>query len=104
VNHITKYERYPKKQSHESQQRTLENARRTLAILEQQAAGYTTLTIPAHLKIELEDKRREIAELENALRSATLSSDYLKPELLNQEYKITTVFSATLTLSFYTKK
>ncbi len=39
-------------------------ARRALAILEEQAAGYTALTIPAHLKIELEAKRREVAELE----------------------------------------
>lgn len=39
-------------------------ARRALAILEEQAAGYTALTIPAHLQIELEAKRREVAELE----------------------------------------
>ncbi len=39
-------------------------ARRALATLEEQAAGYTTLTIPAHLQIELEEKRREAAELE----------------------------------------
>ncbi len=43
--------------------RALARARRALAILEDQAAGYTSLTIPAHLKIELEDKRREVAEL-----------------------------------------
>lgn len=47
-------------------QRALEVARRSLAILEQQAAGYTSLTIPAHLQIELEDKRREVARLEGA--------------------------------------
>ena len=45
-------------------QRALQMARRTLAILEEQAAGYTALTIPAHLKIELEEKRRQVAELE----------------------------------------
>jgi len=39
-------------------------ARRALAILEEQAAGYTVLTIPTHLKIELEEKRREAANLE----------------------------------------
>jgi len=48
--------------------RALENARRALAILEAQAAGYTSLTIPAHLKIELEDKRREVEELERRLK------------------------------------
>ena len=48
--------------------RALARARRTLAILEEQAAGYTSLTIPAHLKLELEDKRREVQELERRLQ------------------------------------
>jgi len=43
---------------------TLRMAHRALAILEEQAAGYTALTIPVHLKIELEEKRREVAALE----------------------------------------
>ncbi len=45
-------------------QAALRMARRALAILEGQVAGYTALTIPTHLKIELEEKRREVAELE----------------------------------------
>jgi len=49
--------------------RALRMARRSLATLEEQAAGYTSLTIPAHLKIQLEDKRREVAELEKRLKS-----------------------------------
>jgi hypothetical protein len=48
----------------------LTRARRTLAILEEQAAGYTALTIPAHLKVELEEKRREVADLEDRLRAS----------------------------------
>ena len=48
--------------------RALARARRILAILEEQAAGYTSLTIPAHLKLELEDKRREVQELERRLK------------------------------------
>jgi len=44
--------------------RALSMARRALAILEEPAAGYTALTIPTHLKIELEEKRREVADLE----------------------------------------
>jgi hypothetical protein len=44
-------------------QAALLRARRALAALEEQAAGYTTLTIPVHLKLDLEDKRREVAEL-----------------------------------------
>ena len=43
-------------------------ARRVLAILEEQAAGYERLQIPVHLQINLEDKRREVAELEARLR------------------------------------
>ncbi|MCD6345751.1 MAG: hypothetical protein J7M17_09160 [Anaerolineae bacterium] len=50
----------------------LERAHRALAILEAQAAGYTALTIPVHLKLDLEAKRREVAELEARLpRAAT---------------------------------
>ncbi|WP_068816313.1 TIR domain-containing protein [Phormidesmis priestleyi] len=43
-------------------------ARRSLAILEEQAAGYGKLQIPTHLRIDLEEKRREVAELEARLR------------------------------------
>jgi len=46
----------------------LEMARRSLAILEVQAAGYGKLQIPTHLRIDLEEKRREVAELETRLR------------------------------------
>lgn len=42
----------------------LRMARRALALLEQQVAGYGALHTPVHLLIELEEKRREVAELE----------------------------------------
>ncbi len=45
-------------------QQQLKTARAVLAVLEGQAAGYTVLTIPAHLKIELDAKRKEVAALE----------------------------------------
>lgn len=48
-------------------QRALDMARRNLAILEEQTAGYTALTIPAHLRIQLEDKRREVEDLARRL-------------------------------------
>ena len=48
-------------------QKRLKRARQSLAILEEQAAGYTVLTIPAHLKIELDEKRQEVADLEAGL-------------------------------------
>ena len=44
-------------------------ARRSLAILEEQAAGFGKLHIPAHLQLDLEEKRREVAELEARLRN-----------------------------------
>lgn len=47
------------------------NARRVLVALEAQAAGYTSLTIPAHLQIELEDQRRRVQELEVRLKMGT---------------------------------
>ena len=52
----------------EGLQRALEMARRALAILEEQAAGYTALTMPAHLVIELEEQRKKVAELEALVR------------------------------------
>ena len=39
-------------------------AKRSLAILEEQAAGFGKLHIPAHLQLELEAKRQQVAELE----------------------------------------
>lgn len=48
------------------QNSALEIAKRALAILEQKAAGYTILTIPVDLRIELEDKRKEVTRLENS--------------------------------------
>ena len=45
----------------------LATARMLLTVLEQQAAGYTSLTIPAHLKLQLDEKRQEVASLETRL-------------------------------------
>ena len=42
-------------------------ARQALVILEKQGAGYTSLTIPVHLKMDLEEKREEVANLEKKL-------------------------------------
>lgn len=60
--------------------KALETARRALAILEKQAAGYTSLTIPAKLQIELEDKHKEVAQLENELSSAIQPPKVSKPK------------------------
>ncbi|WP_146048752.1 ATP-binding protein [Pseudanabaena sp. BC1403] len=48
-------------------EQALKKARRILGVLEEQAAGYSSLTIPAHLKVELGDKREEVAKLEQQL-------------------------------------
>ncbi len=45
----------------------LKMARRTLAILEEQAAAYPSLALPATLQIQLEDQRQKVRELEARL-------------------------------------
>jgi len=52
----------------------LERARRVLEILEEQAAGYTKLSIPPHLQVELEEKRREVAEMERRLEQLSAAA------------------------------
>jgi hypothetical protein len=67
-----------------SLQQALTRARRRRAILEEQAAGFGKLHIPAHLQLELEEVRRDVAELEARLKSleeagvSLLSPDELK--------------------------
>jgi len=56
--------------SEHSLEQALAMARRSLEVLETQAAGYSVLTIPAHLFLELEEKRKEIARLEAQARAA----------------------------------
>jgi hypothetical protein len=50
-------------------------AQTVLADLEKQAAGYTSLTIPSNLNIELEDKREEVARPKGTIRSGTISKE-----------------------------
>ncbi len=52
----------------------LEIARRALVLLETQAAGFGALSIPLHLQIELEEKRKEVSRLESNLGLTTLVS------------------------------
>lgn len=51
----------------------LANARRALAILEEQAAAFGSLHIPAYLQIELEDQRKKVSELEEQLMNTSPS-------------------------------
>ena len=48
-------------------------AKRSLAILEEQAAGFGKLQMPGHLRIDLEEKRRQVAELEAKLRDGEVN-------------------------------
>jgi len=48
-------------------------AKRSLAILEEKAAGYERLQMPGHLQIDLEEKRRQVAELEARLRDGEVN-------------------------------
>lgn len=50
-----------------SLQKILDRANRSLAYLEEQAAGYTALTIPTHLAIEIDEKRSEIEDIKKRL-------------------------------------
>src|SRR4028118_690491 len=52
---------------------TLAIAQTVLADLEKKAAGYTSLTIPSHLNIELKDKRQEVDNLKARLEAAQLA-------------------------------
>jgi len=45
----------------------LDLAKKVLTVLETQAAGHTILTIPAHLQVDLDEKRQEVASLEARL-------------------------------------
>jgi hypothetical protein len=49
----------------DSEHPALTMARRVLKLLETQAAAYTSSSIPVHLQIAIDDKKREIAELES---------------------------------------
>ena len=64
-------------------QRALEMARRSLAILEEQVAGHTALSLPVELRINIENKYEEIARLEDALHS---SPNYYRSNLPVQAY------------------
>ncbi len=47
----------------------LKRAQRALKVLEQQISVYGQLAVPPHLMIEVEDKRREVADLEKQLKN-----------------------------------
>ncbi len=67
---LTKFDMVTQPEGNSDLKCALETAKRVLATLEAQAAGYTSLTIPVSLKIELEDKRKEVAKLKSDLQSA----------------------------------
>ncbi len=62
------------------EEKTLNMARRTLAILEQEAVGYPSLSRPPQLQINLEKQRSKVAQLEAKLQD-------LKPEHKSHQKK-----------------
>ncbi len=58
----------------QARENALQMARHTLAALEEKAAGYTVLTIPASLVNELEAKREKVAALETRLAAPRASA------------------------------
>jgi hypothetical protein len=51
----------------ETLRQTRDTAQAVLAVLEKRAAGYTSLTIPAHLQVQLDEKRQEVTSLQMRL-------------------------------------
>jgi|GEM_PF-2536335 len=56
--------------SWEAEATDLTTAKRILAIMEVQIAGFGSLNVPSHKLIEREDKRKEIADLEKRISQA----------------------------------
>jgi tetratricopeptide (TPR) repeat protein len=77
----------------------LKKAHRTLAILQDQAAGYSSKALPVHLRLELEDKRQEVTNLENQLARPT-SEPVLDSvmDTLNREIRLQQTSSRRLRL------
>ncbi|NLG42239.1 MAG: ATP-binding protein [Phycisphaerae bacterium] len=55
----------------ESLNQQLTYAKKLLMFMEEQAAGYTALTLPAHLRLQIEEQQQAIASLEARLAQAT---------------------------------
>lgn len=65
-------------------------AQAILNVLENQAAGYTVLTIPAHLQVQLEEKRREVTSLE--LRLAQLQGTAAAAQVVDNLPRFSDIF------------
>jgi tetratricopeptide (TPR) repeat protein len=57
---------------------TLAIAKKVLATLEKKKAGYTVLTMPSNLEVELEEKHKEVADLEARLAKAQSAKKEVK--------------------------
>jgi|GEM_PF-2698298 len=85
----------------ENLEKALNTARQALFILEEQAAAFGVVYIPAHLQIQLEAKRQDVARLEARLPpDATIEQEYLEQIVRIYENWLTeyTQSSAALTM------
>ena len=76
------YNRFISSDDHETLKHDLGVAHAVLDVLEQQAANYALLTMPASLKIQLEKQRKQIASLENRLAQLEAHQDGVIPDNL----------------------
>ncbi len=76
------YNRFISSDDRETLKHDLGVAHAVLDVLEQQAANHTLLTMPASLKIQLEQQRKQIASLENRLAQLEAHRDGVIPDNL----------------------
>jgi tetratricopeptide (TPR) repeat protein len=57
----------------------LKIAQKSLLVLEKKAAGYGSLSMPSELSIELDDKRKEVNDLENKIEIARSAKQIIQP-------------------------
>ncbi len=79
-------------------------AQRVLIELEKKAAGYTSLTIPSNLKIELEDKRKEVEDLKTRLAEAQSSKKEAQSSSQEEEIKIQSPMRSQVPNEYYIER
>ena len=74
-------------------------AKQALAVLEYQNIGYTLLSMPANLRIALENKRKEVDRLETELKAVIESAHFPELEHTGKRYMFASVFPEIVILT-----